>query len=126
MAVLRNCSIRFHTTDNDKDGDTHVTVNVFDSNNVLAAHVDSDFGHFDDNSDNGPFQLIVQNPSTNTALQSGRLDLRIDPNGHDTWHFNFLLDLVFDDNSHLSGGADGISLDQDNRTTSFGLSGLVH
>lgn len=37
MAVLRNCSISFHTIDDDKDGDTHVTVNVFNSNNVLAA-----------------------------------------------------------------------------------------
>ena len=50
MPVLKNCSIRFHTNDEDKDHDTHVTVNVFDSNNVVAAHVDNDFGKFGDNS----------------------------------------------------------------------------
>ena len=59
MATLRNCTVRFHTNDEDKDSNTHVTVNVSDANNVVAAHVDSDFGYFDDQSDNGPFPLVV-------------------------------------------------------------------
>ena len=63
MPKLSNASISFHTNDEDKDDDTHVTVDVRDRNNVVAAHVDNDFGHFDDHSDNGPFALVVRNPS---------------------------------------------------------------
>jgi hypothetical protein len=52
--------------------------------------------------------------------------IRIDPNGHDTWRFNFYLDLVFDDASRLSGGADGIEVNQNRREESFGLEGILH
>src|SRR5690349_4560434 len=126
MAVLTNATIRFHTNNEDKDSDTHVTVVVVDSDNIVAARIDNDFGHFDDNSDNGPFGLIVQNPSSQDRLQAGRVAIRIDPNGHDTWRFNFFLDLLLNDGSHLSGGADGIELNQDRKEQSFGLQGIIH
>jgi len=125
MANLRNCTIKFHTNNEDKDSDTHVTITVRDSNQVIAARVDNDFGHFDDNSDSGPFGLIVRNPSSKAVLQSGSITIRIDPNGHDTWRFNFFLDLVFDDSTHLSGGADGLELNQDRREQQFGLEGIL-
>ncbi|GEM_PF-1480195 len=126
MPVLTNATVKFHTNNEDKDSDTHVTVTVIDSNNIVAARVDNDFGHFDDNSDNGPFGLSVQNPSTEDALQSGSVIIRIDPNGHDTWRFNFFLDLLFNDGSHLSGGANGLELTQDRREQQFGLQGITH
>lgn len=126
MAALVNATIQFHTNDEDKDDDTHVTVTVVDSNQVVAARVSNDFGHFDNNSDDGPFGLTVQNPSSKDALQSGRVTIHIDPNGHDTWRFNFFLDLIFDDGSHLSGGADGLELTQDRREQTFGLQGILH
>jgi len=126
MPNLKNCTVKFHTTDNDKDGDTHVTVTVRDSNQVVAARVDNDFGHFDDNSDNGPFGLLIKNQSGKEVLQTGNVTIRIDPNGHDEWHFNFFLDLVFNDGSRLSGGADGLSLSHDRREQSFGLEGILH
>lgn len=126
MPVLTNATIKFHTNNEDKDSDTHVTVTVVDSDNIVAARIDNDFGHFDDNSDNGPFGLIVQNPSSQDRLQAGRVMIRIDPNGRDTWRFNFFLDLLFNDGSHLSGGADGLELTQDRKEQGFGLSGIVH
>ena len=126
MPVLTNATIKFHTNNEDKDSDTHVTVTVVDSDNIVAARVDNDFGHFDDNSDNGPFGLIVQNPSSQDRLQAGKVVIRVDPNGHDTWRFNFFLDLLFNDGSHLSGGADGLELTQDRKEQGFGLSGIVH
>jgi hypothetical protein len=122
---LKNCSIKFHTNDEDKDADTHVTVTVRDSGQVVAARLDSDFGHFDDHSDGGPFGLLVKNQSSKAVLQAGSVTLRVDPNGHDTWRFNFFLDLVFDDGSRLSGGASGLQLNQDQRETSFGLEGIL-
>jgi hypothetical protein len=55
IPTLVNAAISFHTNDEDKDDDTHVTVRVTDENNVIAAEIDNDFGHFDDNSDSGPY-----------------------------------------------------------------------
>jgi hypothetical protein len=126
MPKLSNASISFHTNDEDKDDDTHVTLEVRDQNNVMAARVDNDFGHFDDHRDNGPFGLVVRNPSEKIDLQRGSVKIHIDPNGHDTWRFNFDLDLHFDVGTHLSGGAQGIELTQDRREQTFGLDGILH
>jgi len=126
MPTLANCNIKFHTNDDDKDHDTHVTVDVTDFNNVVCAHIDNDFGHFDDQSDNGPFGLQVLNASNKSDCQRGTVRIRIDPNGNDTWKFNFTLTLIFDDNSTLSGGAGGLQLNQNNREQTFGLQGILH
>jgi hypothetical protein len=125
MPTLANSTVRFHTNDEDKDDDTHVTVTINDDNNVVAARISDDFGHFDDHSDAGPFGLEILNASEKGDLQRGAVLLRIDPNGHDTWRFNFFLDLEFSDGSHLSGGADGLELTQDRREQQFGLSGIL-
>jgi hypothetical protein len=89
MPSLANCKISFHTNDEDKDNDTHVTVEVRDENNVAVALISNDFGHFDDHSDAGPFGLAIQNPSDKTFVQRGNVLIRIDPNGNDTWRFNW-------------------------------------
>src|SRR2546428_81144 len=60
MSALASCTIRFHTNDEDKDGDTHVTVKVMDRGNRIVASISDDFGHFDDGSESGPFDLDLQ------------------------------------------------------------------
>src|SRR5438105_15265401 len=122
---LANAAISFHTNDEDKDHDTHVTVTVRDVNGLVCAQVDNDWGHFDDQSDAGPFGLSIRNRQTAELLQSGSLTIRIDPNGHDTWRFNFNLALTFGDGSTLSGGAQGLKLSQNNRQMDFGLEVLL-
>lgn len=124
MPVLKTCRIRFHTNDEDKDHDTHVTITVRDGGGNIAARVDNDFGHFDDQSDFETF-VPIRNQSSRADMQTGRITIRIDPNGHDTWRFNFDLDLVFDDNSRLGGGQTGLQLNQNNREFTAGLEGLV-
>jgi hypothetical protein len=126
MITLANSTIKFHTTDNDKDQDTHITIDVKDFNGVICSRTDNDFGHFSDNSDAGPFGLPVTNASSKDDCQRGNVKIHIDPNGHDEWHFNFFLTLTFSDGSTLSGGADGISLDQNRREQTFGLQGILH
>jgi hypothetical protein len=126
IAKLTSSTIKFHTNDEDKDGDTHVTITIKDGHNVVAARIDNDFGHFDDDSDNGPFGLSIPFSSPKASLQRGSLTIRIDPNGHDTWRFNFVVDFQFDDNSHLSGGADGLSLSQDDQERTFALIDILH
>ncbi len=122
--IITNCNITFHTNNDDKDDDTHVTVTVTDANNVVAARLSNDFGHFDDNSDAGPFALTIRNQSRKSALQRGKVIIRIDPNGHDTWKFNFNIDLEFSDATHFSGNAEGLVLTQDRRTQTFGIDGI--
>jgi hypothetical protein len=123
--TLANCTISFHTNDEDKDDDTHVTINVLDDNNVNCAHLDDDFGHFNDNSDEGPFALNVQNASAIADIQRGNITIRIDPNGHDTWRFNFFLDMQFSDGTHFSATENGLELTQNRRQQTFGLSGIL-
>jgi hypothetical protein len=123
--TLINVRISFHTNNEDKDHDTHVTVTVRDSDGVVAARVSNDFGHLGDNSDAGPFALSVTNPSTKESLQRGKVTIRIDPNGHDTWRFNFFLELTFSDGSRFSAGADGLALSQDRRQQEFGIEGII-
>lgn len=125
MPTLTNAYVQFHTNNDDKDGDTHVTVTVRDQNNVIAARVDNDFGHFDDNSDSGPFGMFVINPSEKAALQRGAVTIRIDPNGHDTWRFNFLVRLMFSDGTSFTCGADGLNENQDRREQTFGIEGIL-
>lgn len=125
MITLTNASIKFHTNDDDKDGDTHVTVEVRDFNQVVAARIDSDFGKFRDQTDNGPFQLSVKNASTKTDMQRGNVTIRINPNGNDTWRFNFYLDLLFSDGTRLQGSANDIEL-RNTASQSFGLEGILH
>jgi hypothetical protein len=119
--TLTEATVSFHTNDDDKDNDTHVTVTVRQSDGVIAARTDDDFGHFNDHSDNGPFNLEVVNPSPKSALRSGNVTIRIDPNGDDEWHFNFFANLIFSDGSHLSCEADGLTLDQDRQQQVFGI-----
>lgn len=123
--MLRNSHISFHTTDNDKDSDTHVIVTLIDSDGVVAARISDDFGHFDDNSENGPYALKVLNPTRKDILQNGDITIRIDPKGHDTWDFDFFLDMTFSDGTRLSGGADGLEMSEGRRFQSFGVDGIV-
>jgi hypothetical protein len=120
---LTGASIRFHTDDDDKDNDTHVTVTVQQNNQIIAARIDNDFGKFDNNSDSGPFSLVVVNPvAKKTDLQpGGSVTIRIDPKGNDTWQFNFFLDLVFSDGSHLNTQANGLELSDERPQQTFGI-----
>jgi len=122
---LANANISFHTNDEDKDYDTNVRITVYDFHNVVCARIASDFMHFNDNSDAGPYPLTVQNSSTKDLLQRGKVAVHIQPNGHDTWRFSFFLDLIFEDGSHLSGGSTGLQLSQRNQDYQTGLEGIL-
>jgi hypothetical protein len=121
-AVLQKATVSFHTNDEDKDADTHVTVWVRDKNGTTAAFVSDDFGHFNDHSDNGPFALQIKNQSSWNDLEQGATTVRIDPNGNDTWRFNVSVDLLFSDGSHLSTDGFGAELTQDRQQQTWGIS----
>ena len=124
MPTLKNSRIRFHTNNEDKDHDSHVTVTVRDGHGRIAARIDHDFGHFDDHTD-FETNLPIRNQSEAAVLQTGTVTIRIDPDGRDTWKFNFDLDLVFSDNSRLGGEQAGLSLNQNSREITVGLEGIL-
>jgi hypothetical protein len=45
-------------------------------------------------SDAGPFDLLIKQAATREALKTGSVAVKIEPNGNDTWRFNFFLDLL--------------------------------
>jgi hypothetical protein len=122
--VLHTANISFHTNDEDKDGDTQVVITLRDNNRIIFAKLASNFGHFNDHSDTGPFDLEIRNKRTIEQINNGYMVIRINPNGNDTWRFDFDLRLDFLDKSEntittLSGGKEGLELNQNGRQETF-------
>jgi hypothetical protein len=112
MALLDNASVQFRTNDDDKDHDTNVTIEVRDKIGHLVARVSDTFGPFHDQTSSGPFALEVLNKVDSSRLEGGKVLIRIDPKGNDTWRFNFLVELHMDDGSVLNASADGVELNE--------------
>ncbi|WP_159013265.1 hypothetical protein [Acidisoma sp. S159] len=125
-ARLAQASVSFHFNDDDKYDDTHVTLTVRDVNGLVCAQVDSDYGHLNVvQKDEGPFGLVILNRQTSDLLQNGNFTIRITPNGHDTWRFNFDLVLALSDGSTLSGRVQGLELSRNNQQQEFELQRLL-
>src|SRR5262249_56517232 len=85
----------FATKGEEKDADRGVEVTVRLMDQTVVASIADEFGHFDDDSDAGPFDLPITQAATRRALKTGSVAIKIDPEGDDTWQFNFFLDLLF-------------------------------
>jgi hypothetical protein len=72
--TLTAANITFHTNDEDKDDDTLVYVSV-QKGTTVAADITDRFGHFNDHSDAGPFDLLVSNPLTREELRTGNMTI---------------------------------------------------
>jgi len=114
--TLIGASVSFRTTDNDKDGDTNVSIYVICGGNTVAA-VSGQWGHWDDNSDHGPFTLNVSDhPRKDQVIGACTARVVESPNGHDEWHFNWGMVLTFSDGTSKSYNWGGGNVDHD-RTT---------
>ena len=120
-AMLTRASVSFHTNGEDKDGDTQVEVTVRLIDQTVVASIADAFGPFDDNSDAGPFDLLITQAATRGALKTGSVAVKIHPVGRDTWRFNFFLDLFFDDAAHLIAWANGLEVSRSRPEQSFGI-----
>lgn len=120
-AVLTRASVSFHTNDEDKDDDSQVEVTVRLMDQTVVASIADEFGHFDDHSDAGPFDLLITQAASRGALKTGSVAVKISPNGNDTWRFNFFLDLLFDDGAHLIAWANGLEVTESRQEQSFGI-----
>jgi len=120
-ALLTRASVAFHTNDEDKDADSQVEVTVRLMDQTVVASIADDFGHFDDHSDAGPYDLLINQAATRRALKTGSVSVKIMPNGDDTWRFNFFLDLFFEDGAHLIARANGLEVTESRQEQSFGI-----
>jgi hypothetical protein len=66
--------------------------------------------------------LEVLDNVTQGSLHGGTVSIHIDPNGNDTWKFDYFLDLGFSDHSHLVSNVRGVVLDQDHQDTTSTIS----
>jgi hypothetical protein len=123
---LVRANVTFHTNDDDKDHDTAVGVYVVLRDETIA-YIYDEFGKFRDHSDAGPYTLILVRPLGRMAFKQAHVVVGIDPvvgpvgGAGDTWRFNFVVDLVFQDGSHLLSKASGLELSTWNRFQEFGI-----
>jgi hypothetical protein len=119
--MLTRASVTFHTNDDDKKADSLVTVLVrLNDGRTIVAQMSNYLGRFGDHSDSGPFTLLMVHPVRRERLKTGQVEIHLaaTPNTSilpphiysDTWRFNFLLDLLFEDGSHLIARANGVEL----------------
>src|SRR5262249_19087571 len=112
--LFTRASVTFHTNDEDKDSDTLVEVEVRLSDRTVVAKLSDFLGHFNDHSDAGPFILLMVQPVHSSQLRVNilaRAHANVPPFGHgDTWRFNFVVDLLFDDGAHVLARANGVEL----------------
>ncbi|MDG0871216.1 hypothetical protein L5D93_01215 [Paenibacillus thiaminolyticus] len=86
----------FHTNDDDKDHDTGLTISI-EKGHDLFAKSDVIMGTFDDHSDNGPYGLHLLGQISKGQLEGATTTLSIQPDGNDTWLFNYFLELGYND-----------------------------
>ncbi|MEU7853868.1 hypothetical protein [Nonomuraea sp. NPDC049141] len=97
-ALLQSGEIRFHTIDEAKDGDTVVTVTVRDRRGQTIALLTGVLGRWAEDAWSALIPLNVTSPPGDLArLWGGTINVRIDPEGDDTWAFTFHTYLHFSD-----------------------------
>ena len=121
MSVLVTATAYFHTRDDDKDDDTVLAAAVYLPDGTLVADVVGITGRFPDDRDNGPFGLTVHGRVDRSKLGAALAALHSEPNGDDTWKFNWRLILAFDDGTQHTANWDGPFLSDDVKDRIYAL-----
>jgi len=108
----------FHTNDDNKDHDTRLTTQIICAGATMSTRSE-DYGEFKDNSDFGMDQ--PNNAADKNSIHGCLGLIRIDPNGHDTWKFNYRLRLTWSDGSRNDYTDSGKVLSQDTRSLTFSI-----
>ena len=120
-AVLQSMQITFNTLNNDKDDDTRLEVWINKAGEHEAAYLDIQGQKFDDGSVRVYDVLPKSNPMTRGEIPGSWVQLRIAPNGNDTWNFQFRVMLRFNDGSVYERQYGPSTLDQDARQGNYSL-----
>ncbi len=102
-AKLKDAHIEFKTGSKGKKSATRVIVQVYCKDGSTAAQNDpvQAYGEFRHFTTDGPFALTVDNSKAKYDIKGGYHLIRIEPAGDDTWTFDYVLTLDFDDGTQL-------------------------
>jgi hypothetical protein len=105
----------------DRDHDTLTKAWVTQGNTVIAENDNVAPGQqLGDPGTYGPYSLPLQNTISKSAWAGTVTHIHIDPVGHDTWCTEFLMDALFDDNSHVkSNNCSVVKISEANRDYQF-------
>ena len=120
-ALFQSMQTTFNTLNNDKDDDTRLEVWINKAGEREAAYLDIQGQKFDDNSIHIFDVPRKNNPMTRAEIPGSWVQLRIAPNGNDTWNFQFRVMLRFDDGSVYERQYGPSTLDQDARQGNYPL-----
>ncbi len=120
MPKLSGAHIRFDTHNDNKDFDTRLDVFIKNKTGIFLTQdlaEGTDLGHNTEFKDPSTydFELALKSSPDLSDLMAPLVDIRIRPNGHDRWIFDYTATLTFDDGSAYSSTKSGVVLDQDNR-----------
>ena len=119
--VLTGARASFFTTDDNKDFDTRVSLQVTVGGATVASLSDT-WGEFRDNTDSGWKVLSIQEQIPKDKITgTGKVQLVEAPVGHDEWHFNWRLELTFSDGSTKVYDFPGGNVDYDRTTLNYEL-----
>jgi hypothetical protein len=125
--TLRTANITFQTTDDDKRQESILDMRLTDKSGNMVARASDAYGKFDNNTQNGPFQLdILAQAPLGSVKSGGNFTLTWTPwsggvGNHDEWHFNLFLDLQFSDNEHVVIDENTLILSYNQNVLNFGL-----
>lgn len=120
-AKLKAARVQFHTTDDDKDDDTNISLNIKLAGNTLAK-ASGNYGKFDDHTDSRWIDLnILDEGLKEELIGAGVIELIETPNGSDEWHFNWTLELTFTDGTSQRYDWNGGNVDHDRGVISKSL-----
>ena len=114
QVVLTGARVGFFTTDDNKDFDTRVSIHLT-LGGATVASVSDTWGEFPDNSDSGMKDLTItdQAVAKEALIKDGKVQLVEAPVGHDEWHFNWGLVLIFSDGTTKKYDFAGGNVDYD-------------
>lgn len=116
--IISGVTFHFRTTSDDKDHDTGFELDLKTANDlVIASGVlnQGDNVYYGNDSDHD-FNLNVDGHYTEWDLNHGKIDIRITPNGHDTWKFDLYVYVYYTNGEHSEYRSIGWTLTQDDPT----------
>lgn len=120
-ALFQSMQTTFTTLNNDKDADTRLEVWINKAGEQEAAYLDIQNQKFDDGSTKIFDVPKKNNPMKRAEIPGSWVQLRIAPNGNDTWNFQFRVLLRFDDDTVYEKQFGPSTLDQDARQGNYPL-----
>jgi hypothetical protein len=114
----------FHTLDDDKDWDTELAMYVYGPRRNLVAQRDRQLGKFRDGT-NIAFDLTMFDTLDEDEIDASFSTLEINPNGDDTWRFDYEIDFFLEDGRAVGRKFIHRSLSEDKVTETYRMQDAI-